>query len=214
MDHEVAITALQPGSHRESESENESPPNPNATGNRITSMKDNTTNGSASTQEQFESGDEEDVSRVDKGDRGVGIHPTSSSDSQATNIDAHDIASTPPTSTSDGFSSQGTGQDSQISQLSHLSQLAAVQEPLNISTRPILTIAPTAGYKRTADGQVKSPTSPRVRGHSRNTSAVSTVSSSSRIGEVGQSHLFFCRQLTLSSYLPNSVHVFHMPWSR
>ncbi|XMA17771.1 hypothetical protein WAI453_010562 [Rhynchosporium graminicola] len=115
---------------------------------------------------------------------------TSSNNSQAT--DGHRTISTPPTSTSDGFSSQGTNADGPLSQLSQLSQLAAAAEPLLAisSTRPTLTIAPTAGQKRTADGQIKplstSPSSPVARGHSRNTSAVSNASSgaSSRIGEL------------------------------
>ena len=123
-----------------------------------------------------------------------GVQSTSSDNSQST-TDGHEGVSTPPTSTSDGFSSQSTNQEGQMSQLSQLSQLAAAQQPLTSSTpatRPTLAIATTAGQKRTADGQVKSgasnsPPSPHVHGHSRTTSAVSTVSStaSSRIGEVG-----------------------------
>jgi hypothetical protein len=120
----------------------------------------------------------------------LGLQPTSSNNSQTT-VDAHD-ASTPPTSNSEGFSSQSTNQDGPMSQLSQLSQLAAAQQPLTNTSavRPNLTIAPTAGLKRTADGQVKpahsgSPVSPHVRGHSRTTSAVSNASAaSSRIGEV------------------------------
>ncbi|KAH7355152.1 hypothetical protein BKA65DRAFT_394361 [Rhexocercosporidium sp. MPI-PUGE-AT-0058] len=116
---------------------------------------------------------------------------TSSNNSQST-TDGPDGVSTPPTSTSDGFSSQSTNADGPLSQLSQLSQLAAAAQPLisTSSTRPALNIAPTAGQKRTADGQIKpssaSPNSPNVRGHSRNTSAVSNVSSvaSSRIGEL------------------------------
>jgi hypothetical protein len=106
--------------------------------------------------------------------------------------DPIDGASTPPTSTSDGFSSQGTNRDSQISQLSQLSQLAAVQEPLNAVSGPNISILPTVGLKRTADGELKSatsksPVSPKfpVRGHVRNRSGVSNASSTSRIGEVG-----------------------------
>ncbi|KAK0119656.1 hypothetical protein ONS95_011093 [Cadophora gregata] len=104
---------------------------------------------------------------------------TSSNNSQST-TDGHDTVSTPPTSTSDEFSSQSTNADGPLSQLSQLSQLAAAAEPLlsTSSTRPALTIAPTAGQKRTADGQVKplsaSPNSPKARGHSRNTSALSS----------------------------------------
>lgn len=114
----------------------------------------------------------------------------SSNNSQFT-TDGHDAASTPPTSTCDGFSSQSTNPDAPLSQLSQLSQLAAAQEPFasTSAARPILAVAPTAGQKRTADGLVKplsvSPTSPKRLGHSRNTSAVSNASSVSRIGEVG-----------------------------
>ncbi|KAH8602084.1 hypothetical protein B0O99DRAFT_499856 [Bisporella sp. PMI_857] len=112
------------------------------------------------------------------------VQPISSNNSQST-----DSASTPPTSSSDGFSSQSTNQDNQLSQLSQLSQLAAAQEPLISSetTRPNIA---TAGQKRTADGHVKAPSPPSPygprHGHSRNTSAVSNVSSvaSSRIGEL------------------------------
>jgi hypothetical protein len=115
---------------------------------------------------------------------------TTSSDNSQSTTDGHDTASTPPTSTSDGFSSQSTSQDGPSSQLSQLSQLAAAQEPLgdSSSARPNISIIPTAGHKRTADGHVKapSPDRPQLRGHSRNTSAVSSVSSapSSKIGEV------------------------------
>ena len=112
-------------------------------------------------------------------------------DNSQSTTDSHDIG-TPPTSASEGFSSQSTNQDGPLSQLSQLSQLAAAQEPLaSNTTRPKLAISPTAGQKRTADGQVKpyqsSPPSAQVqhRGHSRNVSAVSNISStSSRIGEV------------------------------
>ncbi|KAG9237774.1 hypothetical protein BJ875DRAFT_369281 [Amylocarpus encephaloides] len=114
----------------------------------------------------------------------------SSENSQSTS-DGHDVA-TPPTSNSEGFSSQSTNQDGSMAQLSQLSQLAtAAQRPLTIATtRPNLTISPTAGQKRTADGQVKessaiSSMSPRAKGHSRNASAVSNTSAaSSRIGEI------------------------------
>lgn len=120
----------------------------------------------------------------------TGLPSTSSNNSQST-IDVQD-ASTPPTSISEGFSSQSTNQDAPMSQLSQLSQLAAAQQPLTSisAARPSTTIAPTAGLKRTADGQLKqahsnSPPSPHVRGHSRTTSGVSNASAtSSRIGEV------------------------------
>ncbi|TVY38378.1 hypothetical protein LOCC1_G006485 [Lachnellula occidentalis] len=119
-----------------------------------------------------------------------GLPSTSSNNSQST-IDVQD-ASTPPTSISEGFSSQNTNQDAPMSQLSQLSQLAAAQQPMTSTSavRPNTTIAPTAGLKRTADGQLKqahsnSPPSPYVRGHSRTTSGVSNASAaSSRIGEI------------------------------
>ena len=118
-----------------------------------------------------------------------GQQSTSSHNSQYT-PEGHDIASTPPTSTSDGFSSQSTNQDSQVSQLTQLSQLAAAQRPL-LDTTAMRPNPATAGQKRTADGQVKpgsasSPTKSHTHGHSRSTSTISNVSSvaSSRIGEV------------------------------
>lgn len=114
---------------------------------------------------------------------------TSDDNSQST-TDSHDAA-TSPTSTSEGFSSQSTNQDAPLSQLSQLSQLAAARQPLESNhTRPKLAISPTAGQKRTADGQVKGTQSDaqigsNKRGHSRNASALSNVSTaSSRIGEV------------------------------
>lgn len=129
----------------------------------------------------------QEIGRVEYQSGGAGLEPTSSHNSQITNTETQDVVSTPPTS--DEFSSQSTNQDAQLSQLSQLSQLAAVQEPMSNIARPALTIQPTAGHKRTADGQVKrpafSPISPRAHGHSRNTSAVSNVSAaSSRLGEV------------------------------
>lgn len=107
-------------------------------------------------------------------------------------IDGHDVGSTPATSTSDGFSSQSTNPDGQLSQLSQLSQIAAAQQPMSDEPATRLTIATAlaAGQKRTADGEIKSastssPTNSHTRGHSRNTSSVSNVSTgSSRIGEV------------------------------
>ncbi|KAG0646313.1 hypothetical protein D0Z07_8405 [Hyphodiscus hymeniophilus] len=121
----------------------------------------------------------------------------SASNSQST-VDGLD---TPPTSTSDGFSSQSTNPEGQLSQLS---QLAAAAEPMaNPSSRPNLTIAPSIGLKRTADGQVKStilsPTSPHrnsVRGHSRNTSAVSMSSTGSKIGEVAHKAFSYAKSDT------------------
>ncbi|TVY82461.1 hypothetical protein LSUE1_G003470 [Lachnellula suecica] len=136
----------------------------------------------------------------------LALQSTSSNNSQST-LDAQD-ASTPPTSTSEGFSSQSTNQDGPMSQLSQLSQLAAAQQPLKdaAAARPSITIPPTVGLKRTADGQVKqahsnSPISPHVRGHSRTTSAVSNASAaSSRMGEVGYI-------LSLSSYVTDTAQI-------
>lgn len=123
----------------------------------------------------------------------LGFQPPSSNNSQST-TDGRDDAITPPTSTSDGLSSQSANQEAQLTQLSQLSQAAAGQEHLSSdasTTRPNLNITVTAGQKRTADGQVKtgvSPTSPHGRGHTRNTSAVSSASAAStRIGEVRNS---------------------------
>ena len=116
---------------------------------------------------------------------------TSSNNSQSV-TDGLDIISTPQTSSSDGPSSQGTSQDASISQISQLPQLSAARNLVvdSSASRPGIAVPPTAGQKRTADGQVKppsppSPAGPRNRGHSRNTSAISNVSSAnSRIGEV------------------------------
>ncbi|RDL31976.1 Uncharacterized protein BP5553_09378 [Venustampulla echinocandica] len=122
----------------------------------------------------------------------LGMQSTSSdNDNSQSTIDAHDVA-TPPTTASEGLSSQGTNQDGPLSQLSQLSQLAAAQQPLTnpSATQSNPTIAPAAGHKRTADGQVKpvipeSPNSPLIRGHSRNASAISNLSTTSgRIGEI------------------------------
>ena len=122
----------------------------------------------------------------------LGLQLTSTDNSQST-LNGHDVP-TPPTSASDGFSSQSTNPEGQLSQLSQLSQLAAAAANTS-SARPNLSIAPPSGIKRTADGQVKptaftSPTSPhgsKVRSHSRNTSAVSAASTaSSNIGQVNK----------------------------
>ncbi|KAL5330063.1 hypothetical protein ACEPPN_003587 [Leptodophora sp. 'Broadleaf-Isolate-01'] len=116
----------------------------------------------------------------DASDTSLALKTTTSSNNSQSTTDGPDTVSTPPTSTSDGSSSQSTNADGPLSQLSQLSQLAAAAEPLmsTLSTRPVLTIAPTAGQKRTADGQVKplsaSPNSPKARGHSRNTSILSS----------------------------------------
>lgn len=112
----------------------------------------------------------------------------SSTDSQSTNTDLNDGASTPPTS--DTYSTQ-----SQESQLSQLSQLAAAQphlESAELVAQQGLGLLATTTQKRTASGMVKNhkaaapPTVAHGRGHSRSMSAISTGSSaaSSRIGEV------------------------------
>lgn len=95
---------------------------------------------------------------------------------------------TPPTSTSDGFQSQST--TTELSQLSQLSQLAAAAQSITSDARPAFSGVPS-GFKRTADGQMKpnftTTTSPqgKAKGHSRNTSTVSTISTaSSKMGEV------------------------------
>lgn len=129
-----------------------------------------------------------DEGRGHSNDGTAGLTLNISDDNSQSAADSHDAA-TPPTS--DGFSSQGTNQDNPLCQLSQLSQLAAAQRPLESNhTRPKLAVSPTAGQKRTADGHVKgtrtdTQLSPNKRGHSRNVSAVSNVSSTSgRIGEV------------------------------
>ncbi|KAH8809160.1 hypothetical protein F5884DRAFT_676578 [Xylogone sp. PMI_703] len=110
------------------------------------------------------------------------LQSTSSLNSQST--DLQDGTSTSPTS--EGFSSQSTNPDGPLSQLS---QLAAAQAPL--STGPggrslsVVTTS-TAGHKRTADGQVKTPISPRevpFRRHSRTISNASSIGSN-RLGEL------------------------------
>jgi hypothetical protein len=205
--HELAIAALNevahPSSHRRDKSAGKfaSPrSSPNATGIDMTNnaIVDNIAGAQEPSQQL--PGTNRTMSQVERGQgyqhaATPGVQSTSSNNSQSM-TDGNEGVSTPPTSTSDGFSSQSTNQEVQMSQLSQLSQLAAAQQPLTSNvpaTRPNLAVATTAGQKRTADGQVKggvlkSPTSPQVRGHSRNTSTVSNVSAtSSRIGEVGNS---------------------------
>jgi hypothetical protein len=118
----------------------------------------------------------------------AGILPSNNSDDNSQSTSENHGIATPPTSASEGFSSQSTNQDGSMCQLSQLSQLAAAQQPLaSGTTRPKLAISPTAGQKRTADGQIKLARSspPSARSHSRNVSAVSNISNSSnRIGEV------------------------------
>ncbi|KAH8678841.1 hypothetical protein BGZ60DRAFT_252241 [Tricladium varicosporioides] len=171
--------------------------NPNATGiDMATAMIHNTTVDSSTSHAQELSrasgpstavtGKEDTMGQYN--DKVIHAHSNESDNSQSTN-ESQDVA-TPPTSTSEGFSSQGTNQDGPMSQLSQLSQLAAAQQPLTSTSRPTLSIPSAAGQKRTADGQVKSggsgsPESPKKRGHSRNTSNVSSASvASSRIGEI------------------------------
>lgn len=117
----------------------------------------------------------------------------SNSSLNSQSLDLQDGISTSPTS--EGFSSQSTNPDGPLSQLS---QLAAAQAPLSMSAgepsggggEPLTVVTgSTAGQKRTADGQVKTPISPirhPAGGHSRNASSVSNVSSaaSSRLGDV------------------------------
>lgn len=111
---------------------------------------------------------------------------SSSNNSQSTLADA----STPPTS--DSFSSQSQESQSQISQLS---QAAATQHHILLSADivlPPLSVATSAGQKRTRDGYVKSPessssASPPVAsfgGHTRHTSNINTVLSISGGREV------------------------------
>ncbi|RFU23592.1 hypothetical protein B7463_g12746, partial [Scytalidium lignicola] len=110
------------------------------------------------------------------------LQSTSSLNSQST--DLHDGTSTSPTS--EGFSSQSTNPDGPLSQLS---QLAAAQAPLSTNNPEggsisVVTTS-TAGQKRTADGQVKTPISPNgihFPTHSRNASNASSVAS--RLGEL------------------------------
>lgn len=165
---------------------------------------------------------QQDLEDIPNNQIGAAAQSTSSDNSQDT-TDGHDTASTPPTS--DGFSSQSTILDTRISQLSQLSQLAAACQPLarGTATRPTVDI-PTAGSKRTADGQVKatafkSPTSPNGpynRGHSRNPSTFSNASSTtSRITEVCESEgLPSVHRLTAFSFPRNFGHGFLMRWSR
>jgi hypothetical protein len=133
---------------------------------------------------------------------------SNSNDNSQSTSDSHGIA-TPPTSSSEGFSSQSTNQDGALSQLSQLSQLAAAQQPLaSTTTRPKLAISPTAGQKRTADGQIKlAQSSPvnttKTRGHSRNVSTISNVSNtSSKIREVRYANHHSSQYTDKSRFLP------------
>jgi hypothetical protein len=184
-------------SHRRHRDVASQSPSPNATG---TNMENNTIErDSAGAQEppQRRTGTREVASDLggsqdSYNSTNLAQQAASSYNSQSA-AEGHDAISKPPTSSSDGPSSQGTNQEGQISQLSQLSHLAAAQQPMveNPASQPDPVTTSTAGHKRTADGQVKpssppSPNGPRNRGHSRNTSAVSNISTSTtgRIGEV------------------------------
>ena len=190
--HELAIAALQEVAHPRSHRRDivtgkvaSSLSRPNATGGDMNNAIDD---NAAHAQELSSGAQGAKVNPGESQNSALDSRSTSNDNSQST-ADGHEV-STPPTSASDGVSSQSTSQD-QLSQLSQLSQLAAAQPPMTSSStaRPMIA---TAGQKRTADGQVKppsppSPQVPRVRGHSRNTSAVSNTSvASSRIGEVNK----------------------------
>lgn len=204
--HELAIAALSEVAHSSTHRRDfstgkvaSSRPSPNATGVDMNNAIDDNAAGVQEPSQQSQRTNPMS-STVGEGQEysnnaTLSLQSTSSNYSQST-ADGHDV-STPPTSASDGFSSQSTNPEGQLSQLSQLSQLAAAAQPMTNTSaaRPNLSIAPTAGHKRTADGQVKpilftSPTSPhgpKIRGHSRNTSAVSAVSTaSSKIGEVNK----------------------------
>lgn len=112
--------------------------------------------------------------------------PCSSNNSQ-------DTATSPPTS--DGLSSQSQESQTQLSQLTQYSSSAITKLPASQTTdtaRLALSIATNAGQKRTYDGFTKpsnssssaSPPIESFRGHSRNTSAVSTASSAVSSREV------------------------------
>ncbi|KAI1749502.1 hypothetical protein F4782DRAFT_513403 [Xylaria castorea] len=116
----------------------------------------------------------------------------SGNDSQATNSTSNDIdrVFTPPESDSEGSHRHGNGNSSsQESQLMQLSNLAALQQKIEVS-RDDTDINGAQSRKRMADGIVKhtrhhSNASPVRMGHSRNTSTVSVASTtSSRIGEL------------------------------
>lgn len=188
----ATATETTSASHREEEAGSIATSKQNA-GTDMNKMANNTKEASdlsqtASKAERVATRVEEGIQRKDLDKANTANTNLQSNSSDNSTVDS--VAS-PPTSSSEGFSSQSTNQDGPMSQLSQLSQLAAAQQPLtNTATRPNLSISPTAGQKRMADGQIKenisnSPMSPRVRGHSRNASAVSNVSSSSnRLGEV------------------------------
>jgi hypothetical protein len=198
--HHLAIAALQQVTHDTSLHRHRDaaslPHSPNATG---TDMKNNATDhDSACAHERSQNipgtlriAPDVEGSQESRNSANLALQPVSSNNSQSA-ADGHDV-STPPTSSSDGLSSQSASQDAEISQLSQLSHLAAAQQPMGhtATSRPDPAMSSTAGYKRTADGQVKPPSPPcphgaRSRGHSRNTSTLSNISSSTngRIGEV------------------------------
>lgn len=201
--HELAIAALNQvaahsSTHRRDLAAGKTASSPNATGVDMpnNATDDDAANGQESSQTlQGTDGmaSKGRASHESQNNTIPGVQSASTTNSQTT-AEGHAL-STPPTSASDGFSSQSTNPEGQMSQLSQLIHLAAAQPPMTHTpaARPNLPIAPTAGQKRTADGQVKptlsnSPPSPygyHARGHSRNTSAVSISSTTStKIGEV------------------------------
>ncbi|KAI0399351.1 hypothetical protein F4802DRAFT_590020 [Xylaria palmicola] len=123
--------------------------------------------------------------------RPLAVHD-SGNESQATNSTSNDTdrVFTPPESDSESNNRHGNGNSSsQESQLMQLSNLAALQQKLEVS-RDDADPGGTHSRKRMADGLVKhsrhpSSASPVRTGHSRNTSTVSVASTaSSRIGEL------------------------------
>ncbi|KAI1814406.1 hypothetical protein GGS20DRAFT_415677 [Poronia punctata] len=118
--------------------------------------------------------------------------PNSSAGPQAINPTSNDIDRiyTPPASDSEGSNPNGNGNaSSQDSQLMQLSNLAALQQKIDVS-RDDVDIHSAQSRKRMADGYVKhtrhhSSASPVRMGHSRNTSNISVASTTgSRISEL------------------------------
>jgi hypothetical protein len=196
--HELAIAALNTVAHSSSHRRDLNPgkvADARYAGSDRLDMKNNVTDDSAAATQEPSQGTGAMSSAIGGRDgytRERVLESPSSEGSQSSS-DGQDV-STPPTS--NGFSSQSTNADG-LSQLSQLSQLAAAAQPMTNTSaaRPTLSIAPTAGHKRTADGQVKiaksdppaSPHRSKIHGHSRNTSTVSAVSNaSSKIGEVNK----------------------------
>ncbi|KPM38042.1 hypothetical protein AK830_g8509 [Neonectria ditissima] len=114
---------------------------------------------------------------ADGDDRSSQSHPRSTTGSQDTTMTTStDPVFTPPASESGACPPVS----SQESQLLHLSQIAAAQDKMATDS--------WSSRKRMADGVVKtrSDSQSPVKGHSRNTSAVSRISTGSYIGEVGR----------------------------